>query len=69
MEEGVKRKSKFSESEIVSFQKEAEAGRKVSEICREHGLSTVTFYQWRSKHGDMEASDVKRLKELRYENK
>ena len=39
------RKSKFCESQIVSFLKEAEAGRKVSEICREHGVSTATFYQ------------------------
>ena len=62
------RKSKFSESQIVSFLKEAEAGRKVSEICREHGVSTATFYQWRSKYGGMEASDVKRLKELQSEN-
>ena len=62
------RKSKFSESQIVSFLKEAEAGREVSEICREHGVSTATFYQWRSKYGGMEASDVKRLKELQSEN-
>ena len=62
------RKSKFSESQIVFFLKEAEAGRKVSEICREHGVSTATFYQWRSKYGGMEASDVKRLKELQFEN-
>ena len=62
------RKSKFSESQIVSFLKEAEAGRKVGEICREHGVSTATFYQWRSKYGGMEASDVKRLKELQSEN-
>ena len=62
------RKSKFSESQIVSFLKETEAGRKVSEICRDHGVSTATFYQWRSKYGGMEASDVKRLKELQSEN-
>ena len=62
------RKSKFSESQIVSFLKEAEAGRKDREICREHGVSTATFYQWRSKYGGMEASDVKRLKELQSEN-
>ena len=62
------RKSKFSESQIVSFLKEAEAGRKVSEICREHGVSTATFYQWRSKYGGMEASEVKRLKEHQSEN-
>jgi putative transposase len=43
------RKSKFSESTIVTLLKEAEAGRKVADICREHGISTATFYQWRSK--------------------
>ena len=62
------RKSKFSESTIVSLLKEAEAGRKVADICREHGISNATFYQWRSKYGGMEASDVKRLKELQEEN-
>jgi len=62
------RKSKFSESKIVTLLKEAEAGRKVSNICREHGISSATFYQWRSKYGGMEASDIKKLKELREEN-
>jgi len=62
------RKSKFSESKIVALLKEAEAGRKVSEICREHGISSATFYQWRSKYGGMEASDIKKLKELQEEN-
>jgi len=62
------RKSKFSESTIVTLLKEAEAGREVADICREHGISTATFYQWRSKYGGMEASDIKRLKELQEEN-
>ena len=62
------RKSKFSESTIVTLLKEAEAERKVANICREHGISTATFYQWRSKYGGMEASDIKRLKELQEEN-
>ena len=62
------RKSKFSENKIVSLLKEAEAGRKVSDICREHGISNATFYQWRSKYAGMEASDIKRLKELEEEN-
>lgn len=62
------RKSKFSESTIVTLLKEAEAGRKVADVCREHGISTATFYQWRSKYGGMEASDIKRLKELQEEN-
>ena len=58
------RKSKFGESTIVTLLKEAEGGRKVADIYREHGFSTATFYQWRSKYGGMEASDIKRLKEL-----
>ena len=62
------RKSKYSESKIVTLLKEAEAGRKVSDICREHGISSATFYQWRSKYGGMEASDIKKLKELQEEN-
>ena len=62
------RKLKFSESKIVALLKEAEAGRKVSDICREHGISSATFYQWRSKYGGMEASDIKKLKELQEEN-
>ena len=50
------RKSKFSESKIVVLLKAAEAGRKVADICREHGINPSTFYQWRSKYGGMEAS-------------
>lgn len=62
------RKSKFPETKIVALLKEAEAGRKVADICREHGISNATFYQWRSKYGGMEASDIKRLKEIQEEN-
>jgi putative transposase len=62
------RKSKFSESKIVVLLKAAEAGRKVADICREHGINPSTFYQWRSKYGGMEASDIKKLKELQEEN-
>lgn len=62
------RKSKFSESKIVSLLKEAEAGRKVSDICRENAISSATFYQWRSKYGGMEAADIRKLKELQEEN-
>ena len=51
----------------VTLLKEAEAGRKVADICREHDKA-ATFYQWRSKYGSMEASDIKRLKELQEEN-
>jgi len=62
------KKSRFSESQIVSILKEADAGRKVEEICRKHGISNATYYNWKSKYGGMEASDVKRLKELEEEN-
>ena len=60
--------SKFSESQIVSILKQQEAGVKVAEICREHGISQATFYKWRAKYGGMDASMLKRVKELEAEN-
>ena len=63
------RKSKFTETQIVSMIKEAESGTPVPEICRKYGIGQSTFYKWRSKYGGMEASDVKRLKELEEENR
>lgn len=60
--------SKFSESQIVSILKQKEAGQKVADICREHGISQATFYKWRSKYGGMDASMLKRVKELEQEN-
>ena len=62
------KKSRFSESQIVKALKDQEAGLKVAEICRSLGISDATFYQWKSKYGGMEASDIKRLKELEEEN-
>ncbi len=62
------KKSRFSETQIVSILKEGEAGRAVKEICREHGISNATYYNWKSKYGGMEASDLKRMKELEVEN-
>ena len=62
------RKSKFSESQIIGILKEVEAGRLVKEVCRERGISDATYYQWKSKYGGMEASDIKRLRELEEEN-
>lgn len=61
-------KSRFTETQIVSILKEAEAGRKIEDLCREHGISNATYYQWKSKYGGMEASDLKRMKELEAEN-
>ena len=58
------RKGKWSESQIVGILKEAENGIPVVELCRKHGVGESTFYKWRSKYGGMEASDVRRLKEL-----
>jgi putative transposase len=62
------KKSRFTESQIVSILKEADAGMKVEQICRKHSISNATYYNWKSKYGGMEASDVKRLKELEDEN-
>ena len=60
--------SKFSESQIVSILKQQDAGVKVADICREHGISQATFYKWRSKYGGMDASMLRRVKELEAEN-
>lgn len=62
------RKSRFTDSQIINILKQAEAGTPVPELCREHGMSSATFYKWRSKYGGMDASMMKRLKELEAEN-
>jgi len=61
-------KKRFTESQIVAAIKKQEAGVAVKDICREIGISDATFYNWKSKYGGMEASDVKRMKELEAEN-
>ncbi len=61
-------KKRFTESQIVTAIKKQEAGIAVKDICREIGISDATFYNWKSKYGGMEASDVKRMKELEAEN-
>ena len=63
------KKSKFSNSQILSILKQAENGVPVPELCREHGISSATFYNWRSKYGGMDASLMARLKELEEENR
>lgn len=63
------RKSHFTDSQIMAILKQAEAGVPVPELCREHGMSSSTFYKWRAKYGGMDASMMKRLKELEDENR
>ena len=63
------KKSRYSESQIMNILKQAEAGVPVPELCREHGMSSASFYKWRSKYGGMDASMMVRMKELEAENR
>jgi len=62
------KKSRYSETQIVRILKEVEAGKLVKDVCREYSISDATYYNWKAKYGGMEASDIKRLKELEAEN-
>ena len=62
------KKSKFSETQIVSILKQGDAGVPVKDLSRQAGISPATYYQWKSKYGGMEASDLRRVKELEAEN-
>lgn len=62
------KKSRFTESQIMAILKQHEAGVAIAELAREHNVSTATIYQWRAKYGGMDASMMKRLKELEAEN-
>lgn len=62
------KKSKFTETQIVKSIQEHEAGRKAEDICRDLGITTTSFYKWRQRYGGMEASEVKKMKELQDEN-
>ena len=61
------KKSRFTESQIVSILKEADAGRKVADICRKHGISEATYYHWKSRYGGLSISELKRMKEMEAE--
>lgn len=63
------KKSRYTESQIVKALKEVEGGRNVKDMCRDYGISEATYYNWKSKYGGMEASDIKRFKELEDENR
>ena len=63
------KKSRFTDSQILSILKQAENGVPVPDLCREHGMSSATFYKWRTKYGGMDASIMTRLKELEEENR
>ena len=63
------KKSRFTDSQILAVLKQAEGGVPVPELCREHGMSSATFYKWRAKYGGMDASLMARLKELEDENR
>ena len=60
---------RFTEEQIIGILKQGQAGMKIVDLCRMHGISDATFYNWRTKYGGMEVSDAKRLKQLEEENR
>jgi len=68
METDMKR-SRFSEEQIIAILKEQENGLATKEVCRRHGISSATFYKWKSKYGGLEVSDARKLKALELENR
>ena len=63
------KKSRFSEEQIIGMLKQHEAGLKTADVCREHGISAATFYQWKQKFGGMDVNETQRLKQMEDENR
>jgi putative transposase len=63
------KRSKFSDEQILAIVKEGEAGRRVADLCRTHGITEQTYYRWKSKYGGLELSEMQRLKQLEDENR
>jgi putative transposase len=63
------KQGRFSEEQIIAVLKEAEAGARITELCRRHGISDATFYTWRNKYGGLEVSEMRRLRQLEEENR
>ena len=68
IEDGLIKKERFTEEQIIAVLKEQEAGAKAADLCRRHGISEATFYDWKAKYGGMEVPEAKRLKALEDEN-
>ncbi len=62
------KRSRFTETQIISILSEADEGMQIKELCRKHGISDATYYNWKSKYGGMSASELKRLREIEQEN-
>jgi putative transposase len=63
------KRSKFTDEQILAIVKEGEAGRKVADVCRAHGITDQTYYRWKAKYGGMELSELQRLKQVEDENR
>ena len=61
--------TRYSEPQILAIRRQGEGGVPVSELCREHGMSNASFYKWRSKYGEMDASMISQMKALEDENR
>jgi putative transposase len=63
------RKGRFSEEQVIGVLKAVESGRKVADVCREHGIAQGTYFRWKAKYGGLEVSEARRLRELEEENR